>query len=115
VGDASERPDPPSTWAKERGALQVTRRPDPLASPYGHPEPECRDLIGARLLSDPSQYRPFSPAHRVQCNRQIERSCANVTTVSTEGMETEGKVILGVDTHLDFHVAVAIDHLGREA
>jgi hypothetical protein len=38
-----------------------------------------------------------------------------VTTVSTEGMETEGKVILGVDTHLDFHVAVAIDHLGREA
>ena len=26
---------------------------------------------------------------------------------------TEGVVILGVDTHLDFHVAVAIDHLGR--
>ena len=25
------------------------------------------------------------------------------------------EVILGVDTHLDFHVAVAIDHLGREA
>jgi transposase len=23
-------------------------------------------------------------------------------------------VILGVDTHLDFHVAVAIDHLGRQ-
>jgi transposase len=36
-----------------------------------------------------------------------------VTTVSTEGMETEVAVILGVDTHLDFHVAVAIDHLGR--
>jgi hypothetical protein len=30
-------------------------------------------------------------------------------------METEVAVILGVDTHLDFHVAVAIDHLGREA
>ena len=25
------------------------------------------------------------------------------------------EVILGVDTHLDFHVAVAVDHLGREA
>ena len=36
-----------------------------------------------------------------------------MTTVSTEGMETEVAVILGVDTHLDFHVAVAIDHLGR--
>jgi hypothetical protein len=24
-------------------------------------------------------------------------------------------VILGVDTHLDFHTAVAVDHLGREA
>jgi transposase len=36
-----------------------------------------------------------------------------VTTLSTEGMETEGEVVLGVDTHLDFHVAVAIDHLGR--
>jgi transposase len=23
------------------------------------------------------------------------------------------EVILGVDTHLDFHVAVAVDHLGR--
>ena len=28
---------------------------------------------------------------------------------------TEAEVILGVDTHLDFHVAVAVDHLGREA
>jgi hypothetical protein len=26
---------------------------------------------------------------------------------------TEAEVILGVDTHLDFHVAVAVDHLGR--
>jgi hypothetical protein len=25
------------------------------------------------------------------------------------------EVILGVETHLDFHVAVAVDHLGREA
>jgi hypothetical protein len=26
---------------------------------------------------------------------------------------TEVAVILGVDTHLDFHVGVAVDHLGR--
>jgi hypothetical protein len=38
-----------------------------------------------------------------------------VTTVGTEGMETKVEVVLGVDTHLDFHVAVAVDHLGREA
>ena len=36
-----------------------------------------------------------------------------MTTVRTEGTEPEGEVVLGVDTHLDFHVAVAIDHLGR--
>jgi transposase len=49
----------------------------------------------------------------VQSDREIERSCANVTTVGTEGMETKVEVILGVDTHLDFHVAVVLDHLGR--
>ena len=26
---------------------------------------------------------------------------------------TEVSVIMGVDTHLDFHVAVAVEHLGR--
>jgi hypothetical protein len=50
VGDASEWPDPPSTWAE--GALLVTRRPNTLVSPDGHPEPEQRrDLIGARHQS----------------------------------------------------------------
>ena len=34
-------------------------------------------------------------------------------TIGTERPETEVAVLLGVDTHLDFHVAVAIDHLGR--
>ena len=35
-------------------------------------------------------------------------------TIGAERPETtEVAVILGVDTHLDFHVAVAIDHLGR--
>jgi transposase len=34
-------------------------------------------------------------------------------TSGTEGPNTELAVILGVDTHLHFHVAVALDHLGR--
>jgi transposase len=36
-----------------------------------------------------------------------------VTTIGAKRLETMVEVILGVDTHLDFHVAVAIDHLGR--
>jgi transposase len=36
-----------------------------------------------------------------------------VETIGAERSETEVTVILGVDTHLDFHVAVAVDHLGR--
>jgi len=33
--------------------------------------------------------------------------------IGAERTDTKVEVILGVDTHLDFHVAVAIDHLGR--
>jgi len=36
-----------------------------------------------------------------------------MTTIGAERPETEVAVILGVDTHLHFHVVVAIDHLGR--
>ena len=36
-----------------------------------------------------------------------------MTMISAERPETEVAVILGVDTHLEFHVAVAVDHLGR--
>jgi transposase len=37
-----------------------------------------------------------------------------VSTISAERPDTtEVAVILGVDTHLDFHVGVAMDHLGR--
>jgi hypothetical protein len=40
----------------------------------------------------------------------------NVTTIGAERPDTtEVAVILGVDTHLHFHVGVALDHLGREA
>jgi hypothetical protein len=47
----------------------------PLASPDGRPEPgQRRDLIGARLLGDSSQYRPSSPAHRVETDGDGERS-----------------------------------------
>ena len=38
-----------------------------------------------------------------------------MTTIGAERPDTKAEVILGVDTHLDFHVAVAVDHLGREA
>jgi transposase len=36
-----------------------------------------------------------------------------VRTIGAERPNTGVAVILGVDTHLDFHVAVAVDHLGR--
>jgi len=36
-----------------------------------------------------------------------------MTTISAEGPDTEVAVVLGVDTHLDFHVGVAVDLLGR--
>ena len=67
MGDASERPDPPSTWAK--GALLVTPRPDIPVSPHGHPRPQQRRglIEGARRWPDPSQHiRPFSATPRVE-------------------------------------------------
>ncbi len=52
----------------------------------------------------------------MESDRDIERSCANVTMIGAERPETKVEVILGVDTHLDVHVAVAVDHLlGRDA
>jgi transposase len=42
------------------------------------------------------------------------KGAADVTMIGAERPDTTGvAVILGVDTHLDFHVAVAVDHLGR--
>ena len=38
-----------------------------------------------------------------------------MTMIGTRRPETKAEVILGVDTHLDVHVAVVVDHLGREA
>jgi transposase len=50
----------------------------------------------------------------VESGYDIERRCANLTmTLGTQRPDTKVEVILGVDTHLDFHTAVAVDHLGR--
>jgi transposase len=49
----------------------------------------------------------------VESDRDIERSCANVTMTGAQRPYTKVEVIVGVDTHLDAHVAVAVDHLGR--
>ncbi len=38
-----------------------------------------------------------------------------IDAVERPDSTTEAEVILGVDTHLDFHVAVTVDHLGRDA
>ena len=36
-----------------------------------------------------------------------------MTMIGAERPDIKVEVILGVDTHLDAHVAVAVDHLGR--
>jgi transposase len=49
----------------------------------------------------------------VESDHDIERSCANVTMIGAERPDAKVEVILGVDTHLDVHVVVAVDHLGK--
>ena len=41
------------------------------------------------------------------------KRAAHVTMIGTGRPDSKVEVILGVDTHLDFHVAVAVDHPGR--
>jgi hypothetical protein len=48
------------------------------------------------------------------------KGATDVTTIGNEGRRSESsgtvvEVVLGVDTHLEGHLAVALDHLGREA
>jgi hypothetical protein len=46
----------------------------------------------------------------------ISKGATDVTMIGAQRADTKVEVILGVDTHLDFHTAVAVDHLlGREA
>src|SRR5919206_785051 len=55
-----------------------------------------------------------SPSPRARSDRDAEeRSAMDVMMSGTEGSATVEGVILGVDTHLDLHVAVALDQLGR--
>lgn len=37
----------------------------------------------------------------------------DVTITASESLASASEVILGIDTHLDMHVAVALDGLGR--
>jgi hypothetical protein len=43
------------------------------------------------------------------------KGAADVRMTSEESLGTVVEVVLGVDTHLDVHVAVALDQLGRDA
>jgi transposase len=56
-----------------------------------------------------------SPDHRAgSSERNTERSTKDVVMSGLRNSEsTDVEVVLGVDTHLDFHVAVALDELGR--
>ena len=92
----------------------MTRRPDALVSPNGHPGPERRDLIGA-CTGDVTRHSTFVRSLLLVGWK------VNATAKGARGRDDDrrrkaghrGAVILGVDTHLDFHVAVALDHLGR--
>jgi hypothetical protein len=45
----------------------------------------------------------------------MPRGGADVTITANESLTTVSEVILGIDTHKDVHVAVALNQLGREA
>ncbi len=93
----------------------MTPRPDTLVSPDGHPEPEQhRDLIGARLCVTRHSIVRSLPLIGWKLLATV-KGADDVTMIGAEKPDTEVETILGVDTHLDFHVAVAVDHLGREA
>jgi hypothetical protein len=83
-------------------------------SPDGCPRGRSqRDLIGART----GEVTPHSIVRTLLLLgwkvTAPSKGAWDVTMIGAERPETKVEVILGVDTHLDFHVAVAIDHLGR--
>jgi predicted nucleotidyltransferase len=59
--------------------------------------------------------RPLSLLGSCSNREGFRKELSDVEMIGTERTETELAVILGVDTHLDSHVGVAVDHLGREA
>jgi transposase len=54
-----------------------------------------------------------SPRRRARSDRDAERGAMDVTMSGRGGSATVAGVVLGVDTHLELHVAVALDQLGR--
>jgi hypothetical protein len=82
-------------------------------SPDGHPEPERRDLIGARLCVTRHSIVRSLPLLGWWKLLTRAKGADDMTMIGTERPDTEVETILGVDTHLDFHVAVAVDHLAE--
>ena len=54
-----------------------------------------------------------SPRPRAETVAATPKGVMEVMMAGTEGSATSTEVVLGVDTHLDLHVAVALDQLGR--
>lgn len=54
-----------------------------------------------------------SPRRRARSDRDAERGAMDVMMSGRGGSAAVAGVVLGVDTHLDLHVAVALDQLGR--
>jgi hypothetical protein len=79
--------------------------------------PGDRGVTSWELAEDEAPHsivRP--PDHRAgsSSDRDTEGSTTDVAMSGVQSSEsTDGEVVLGVDTHLDFHVAAALDHLGR--
>jgi hypothetical protein len=83
-----------------------------LVSPNGHPGAGAeRDLIGA-CTGDVTPHSIVRSPRRVGSERDIERGSTDVMMM-TDAERAATEVVLGVDTHLDVHVAVALDRLGR--
>ena len=111
AGGAQDWPDP--SIRRLNSAFGVTRRSvfgSVVPQPPSRPE---RDLIRACWPPGPSQYRPSSASHIGQQLTATSEGAERVTTSDTCRSRDVVEVVLGVDTHLDFHVAVALDQLGR--
>jgi hypothetical protein len=110
MGDASDRPDlhPPDRRCLESDPSGSLRRCLAIARDWGVTswelaEDETRDSIVR------------SPDHRARSSTVRNTKGAQDVLISglkksAESMDVE--VVLGVDTHLDFHMAVALDDLG---
>jgi hypothetical protein len=80
-------------------------------SPNGRPGPEQRrDLIGA-CTGDVTRHSIVRSPRRVGSENATSKGATDVMMSDAERAATE--VVLGVDTLLDVHVVVALDHLGR--